>query len=567
MSTATTRVGWFHHAFPGLSLFTKYRRRWLRGDIVAGVTVAAYLVPQVMAYATIAGLPPVVGLWAVIPAFALYGILGSSRQLSIGPESTTALMTAATIGPLAGGDPVRYAELAAALAIVVGLLCIISWVARLGFIADLFSRPILVGYMAGIALIMIAGQLDKVTGVPVDGDGVVQEIASFITNITRFDLPTLIFGTSLLVLLFVIQWKLPKVPGALFVVLLATVLVQVFSLEERGIEVIGAIPAGLPTPQLPGLSDMTSLILPAFGVLLVGYTDNVLTARSFAAKNAHAIDANQEFLALGTANVGVGLFQGFPISSSASRTALGESAGSRTQLYSWVALLCTIAVLLFAGPLLSQFPKVALGAIVIYAAVRLIDIAGFRQLARFRRNELVLSFVAFGGVLVAGILYGILIAVALSVADLLWRTARPHDAVEGLVPGLAGMHDVEDFPDAETVPGLLVYRYDSPLFFANADNFRSRAMAAVDESRPVRWFILNAEANVEVDITALAALEALRSDLERKGIRVGLARAKQELLSDLRAYGFIKKIGEDMIFPTLPTAVEAYRKWDQDHPE
>lgn len=567
MSTTTARPGWFHHVFPGLSLFTKYRRRWLRGDIIAGFTVAAYLVPQVMAYATIAGLPPVVGLWAIIPAFAIYGILGSSRQLSIGPESTTALMTAATIGPLAGGDPVRYAELAAALALVVGILCIISWIARLGFIADLFSRPILVGYMAGIALIMIAGQLDKVTGVPVDGDGFVQEITSFATNITQFDLPTLIFGTFLLVLLFVIQWKLPKVPGALFVVLLATAMVHIFSLEERGIEVIGTIPAGLPTPQLPGLSDMTALILPAFGVLLVGYTDNVLTARSFAAKNAHAIDANQEFLALGTANVGVGLFQGFPISSSASRTALGESAGSRTQLYSWVALLCTVAVLLFAGPVLAEFPKVALGAIVIYAAVRLIDLAGFRQLARFRRNELVLSLVAFAGVLVAGILYGILIAVALSVADLLWRTARPHDAVEGIVPGLAGMHDIEDFPDAETVPGLLVYRYDSPLFFANADNFRSRAMEAVDESRPVRWFILNAEANVEVDITALAALEALRSDLERKGIRVGLARAKQELLADLRAYGFIKKIGQDMVFPTLPTAVEAYREWDRDHPE
>ena len=566
MSTTTTDVSWFHRVFPGLSLFTKYRRRWLRGDVLAGITVAAYLVPQVMAYATIAGLPPVTGLWTVIPTFAIYGLLGSSRQLSIGPESTTALMTAATIGPLAAGDPVRYAALSAALAIVVGLLCVVCWIGRLGFIADLFSRPILVGYMAGIALIMIAGQLDKVTGVPVDGDGFVGEVTSFFGHITEYDLPTLIFGVFLIALLFLFQWKWPRIPGPLLIVLLATLLVHVFSLEEHGIEVIGPIPAGLPTPQLPGLHDMAGLILPALGVLLVGYTDTILTARSFAAKNAHSIDSNQEFLALGAANVGAGLFQGFPISSSASRTALGAAAGSRTQLYSWVALVCTLLVLLFAGPLLAEFPEVALGAIVIFAAVRLIDLAGFRQLARFRRNELALALVAFVGVLVFGILYGILFSVALSVAELLWRTARPHDAVEGFVPDLAGMHDVDDFPDAQTVPGLLVYRYDSPLFFANADNFRNRAMRAVDENRPVRWFILNAEANVEVDITALAALEALRSDLERKGIRVGLARAKTELVADLRAYGIIQKIGEDMVFPTLPTAVEAYREWVEDHP-
>ncbi|MEI2729706.1 MAG: sulfate permease [Candidatus Nanopelagicales bacterium] len=567
MSTTTTQVSWFHRTFPGLSLFTKYRRRWLRGDVLAGITVAAYLVPQVMAYATIAGLPPVTGLWTIIPAFAVYGLLGSSRQLSIGPESTTALMTAATIGPLAGGDPVRYAALAAALALVVGLLCIVCWIARLGFIADLFSRPILVGYMAGIALIMIVGQLDKVTGVPVEGDEFLAELSSFFTNITKFEVPTLIFGVFLLALLLLIQLRWPRVPGPLLVVLLATAMVHFFDLGARGIEVIGPIPEGLPTPQLPGVGDMYGLLLPAFGVLLVGYTDNVLTARSFATKNAHTIDANQEFLALGTANVGAGLFQGFPISSSASRTALGAAAGSRTQLYSWVALACTIAVLLFAGPVLAEFPKVALGAIVIYAALRLIDIAGFRQLARFRRNELLLAFAALAGVLVFGILYGILVSVALSVAELLWRTARPHDAVEGFVPDLAGMHDVDDYPSAATVPGLLVYRYDSPLFFANADNFRNRAMQAVDENRPVRWFVLNAEANVEVDITALGALEALRSDLERKGIRFGLARAKTELLADLRAYGFIKKIGDDMVFPTLPTAVEAYRTWSEDNPD
>lgn len=566
MSTGTTRVTWLRRLLPGVFLFTSYRRAWLRGDIVAGVTVTAYLIPQVMAYATLAGLPPVVGLWTILPAFALYGLLGSSRQLSIGPESTTALMTAVTIGPLAGGDPARYATLAASLAVVVGVLCVACAIARLGFIADLFSRPILVGYMAGIALIMIGGQLAKVTGVPVTGEGFLAQLASFFSNLSRYDLPTLLLGLALLALLFGLQWRWPRVPGPLVVALLATALVSFFSLQDRGVDVIGTIPSGLPSFQLPGMSDLTSLLLPAFGVLLVGYTDNLLTARTFAAKNAHSIDANQEFLALGAANVGAGLFQGFPISSSASRTAVGESAGSRTQLYSWVALICTIAVLLVAGPLLSKFPQVALGAIVIFAAVRLIDLAGFRQLARFRRNELLLALAALIGVLAFGILYGILIAVALSVAEMLWRVARPHAAIEGFVPNMPGMHDVGDFPGAQTIPGLLIYRYDSPLFFANADNFRNRALAAVEDNPPVRWFVLNAEANVEIDITALAALEALRVDLEHRGVRVGIARAKQELLADLREFGILESIGEDMVFPTLPTAVAAFHDWEARNP-
>ena len=299
----------------------------------------------------------------------------------------------------------------------------------------------------------------------------------------------------------------------------------------------------------------------------MGYTDNILTARAFAARRDYEIDANQELLALGAANLGAGLLRGFPVSSSGSRTALGDAAGSRTQLYSLVALASVVVVLLFAGPLLATFPAAALGAIVVYAALRLIDVAEFRRLATFRRSELLLALGALAGVLAFDILYGVLAAVALSVAEMLARVASPHDAILGLVPGLAGMHDVDDYPQARTVPGLVVYRYDSPLFFANAEDFRRRALAAVDQHQgPVAWFVLNTEANVEVDITGLDAVEALRRELDRRGIVFALARVKQDLMVFLKTSGLTASIGEERIFPTLPTAVAAYEQWRIQHP-
>lgn len=547
---------------PGLEWIRGYRRGWLRGDLLAGLTVAAYLVPQVMAYAGLAGLPPVTGLWAILLPLAVYALLGSSRHLSIGPESTTALMTATVVAPLAAGDPARYATLAATLAVVVGGLALVAWATRLGFLADLLSRPILVGYMAGVALIMMAGQLGKLTGVPVDGDTFFGQVASFFRGMDDAHGGTLLFAIAVLAFLFVVQWRLPGLPGPLLAVLLATAAVALFDLEARGIGVVGDVPSGLPTPILPDLGDLSDLLLPAVGVLVVGYTDTVLTARSFADRAGYRVDANQELLALGTANIGAGLLRGFPISSSGSRTALGAAAGSRSQAYSLVALAVVVGVLLFLGPLLERFPSAALGAIIVYAAVRLIDVPGFRRLAAFRNTEFALALAACAGVLIFDILYGILVAVGLSVAETLYRVARPHDAVQGFVPGLAGMHDIDDYPQAETVPGLVVYRYDSPLFFANAGDFRRRALAAVEgQEGPVDWFVLNAEANVEVDSTALDAVEQLRKELTGRGVVFALARVKQDLRDDLDRFGLSAAVGEDRIFPTLPTAVEAYKAW------
>ncbi|MER5940416.1 sulfate permease [Streptomyces sp. NPDC001928] len=560
---------------PGAVALLGYRRSWLRGDILAGVTVAAYLVPQVMAYAGVAGLPPVAGLWAILPALALYALFGSSRLLSVGPESTTALMTATVVGPLAAGDPDRYATLAVTLAVTVGLLCLVARAVRLGFLADLLSRPVLIGYLAGVALIMMADQLPKLTGVGTAETKFFPQLWSFAGNVPDAHTATVILSAAALLLLLLMAKYVPAVPGPLLAVVLGTIAVVVFDLDDRyGIKVIGDIPSGLPGLARPDWTEVPGLVLPALGVVLVAYTDFILTARAF---SGHAddeegedegpgLDANQEFLALGAANLGAGALHGFPVSSSASRTALASSAGARSQAYSLVAGLVVLAVLLFLSPLLSRTPSAVLGALVVYAAIRMIDLAGFRRLASFRRRELLLALGCLVGVLTLDILYGVLVAVGLSVTELLTRVARPHDAVQGLVPGIAGMHDIDDYPTARTIPGLLVYRYDSPLFFANAEDFHRRALAAVDEqTAPVRWFVLNTEANVEVDITALDAFDELRRELAERGVVFALARVKQDLLHDLQSYGLADSVGADLIFPTLPTALAAYREWSSSH--
>jgi high affinity sulfate transporter 1 len=496
----------------------------------------------------------------------IYAVLGSSRSLSMGPEATTALMTAIAIGPLAAGDPARYAGLAATLALLVGAMSVGAWLLRLGFVADLLSRPVLVGYLAGVAMIMIADQLRRVTGVPVTGEEFFNQAASFAGQLGRIEPATVALAAAVLVFLLVLRARWPQAPGPLLAVLGATAAVTAFGLASHGITVVGPIQAALPVPQLPDvhLPVLRELLLPAFTVLIVGFTDDVLTARSFA--RGEEIAANQELLALGAANAGASLLHGFPVSSSASRTAIGVAAGSRTQLYSLVTALSVAAVLLFARPVLARFPAAALGAIVIYAALRLIDVAAFRRLFAFRRTELAIALATCLGVMSLNILYGVLVAIGLSVADLLVRVARPHDAILGRVPGLAGMHDVDDYPGAQTVPGLVVYRYDAPLFFANAEDFRRRALGAADLGPgPLRWFVLNVEANVEVDFTGLEALDSIREEITRRGAVFALARVKQDLLARLRAFGLSDKIGKELLFPTLPTAVAAYQAWAAGH--
>ena len=548
-------------------MLRRYERSWLRGDLLAGVTVAAYLVPQVMAYAEVAGLPAIAGLWAAVAPLVIYALLGSSRQLSVGPESSTALMTAAAVTVLIAGDQQHYAVTAAALALAVGVICLICWLARLGFLANLLSHPVLIGYMAGIAVLMIVSQLGKVSGIDVDGDSTLSEVRFFVAHLSEVHRPTLLVAAGTFVLLVAFQRFLPRWPGPLVAMVLAAAAVAVLNLDRFGVETVGSVPRGLPPITIADFTsiDLGTLLPAALGVTIVAYTDNVVTARAFAARRREEIDARQEFLALGAANLGAGLFSGFPVSSSGSRTVIGDAMGSRTQLYSIVSAAILLLTMLFLGPALSTFPLAALGALVMFAALRLIDLAELRRIARFRRSELFLALATTAAVLIFDVLYGIAVAVALSILDLLRRIARPHDGILGFIPGLAGMHDIDDYATSKQIPGLLVYRYDAPLFFANAEDFKSRAFASVEAAEPpVEWFVLNAEANTEIDLTAVDALEEVRRTLADRGVVFGLARVKFEVREILESTGFIDRVGKDRVFMTLPTAVSAYQQWYAD---
>jgi high affinity sulfate transporter 1 len=530
-----------------------------RANLVSGLTVTAYLVPQVMAYARVAGLAPQHGLWACLPALVLYAFLGTSRLLSVGPESSVALMTAAVVAPLAAGDPQQYPALAAALALAVAAVCLLASVLRLSFLADLLSRPVLVGYMAGIAVLMIMGQLGAFLGIRLTGGSIFEELGSVAAAWSDIRWDAVAVGAVVIgAVVLLSRW--PKLPGPLLAIAAAAVAVQVAGSD---LALVGEVPAGLPLPALPGVdaAQAQALLVGALGVAVVGFTDMTLTARAFRERTDPEVRPAAELRAVAAANAGAGLLQGLPVSASGSRTALASNGRASSQGYSLVAAAALALVLLVAGPLLAELPRAALAGLVVYAAVRLIDIAELRRLWQFRRTEFGLAAFTFGGVLVLGVLYGVLAAVAVSVLDLLARVARPHAAALGFAPGLAGMHDVADFPGTTEVPGLLVFRYDSPLFFANAEDFRRRAMAEVARHQPgLRWFALNCEAIVEIDSTAVDALDEVRRDLHDAGVRMVLVRAKQELLHALGPTGFVGRLGPDAVYPTLPVMVAAFRQ-------
>lgn len=548
---------------PGLERLRHYPIDWLRQDSLAGVTVAAYLIPQCMAYGELAGVGPVQGLWAILPALLLYTLVGTSSQLSVGPESSTAVMTAVAIAPLAATSDTTYLMLASLLACAVGILCLVGYAARLGFLADLLSKPILIGYMAGVAVIMIAGQLSRVSGVPVEAESVAGQLGEFWRHLGQAHGPTVAVAGFVLAFLFAVQARFPRVPGPLLAVLLATALVAWLGLDQQGVRVVGEIPSGLPRFVVPLASrqELLQILTAAVGIAIVGYSDNVLTARALAARHHQVIDANQELFALGVANLGGGLVQGFPVSSSASRAAIGDSMGSKSQVYSLAAFGVVLGVLLFLRPLLALFPTAALGALVIFAATKLVDIPEFLRLKAFRQGDFALALATTAGVLATDLLMGVAIAVGLSVIELFARIARPHDAVMGKVPNIAGLHDVTDWPGATTIPGLVIYRYDAPLFFANAANFQRRALAVIEsEAAPVEWFVINTEAMVDIDITAADMLVELYETLKKQGITLALARVKQDLYAQLKLSGLLALIGTEHIFFTLPSAIDGFHQ-------
>jgi sulfate permease, SulP family len=566
---------------PGLNYLTRsYHRRWLRRDGIAGVAVAAYLVPQVMAYAAIIGVPPVASLWTALAAIIAYAVLGSSRILSAGPESTVALMTAVAIAPLAAHNPDRAVALSAALALIVAGWAVLARLLRAGIIAELLSTPLLAGYLAGSAVLMVVSQLDKVTGTSFEGGSIIDEARGFLGVAMDTDWAALTIAASTLAVILLLAWLRPSLPGPLIAVTLATVASAVLNLESYGVAVVGQVPSGLPHPHLPAVTfdDVKMLLLAGLGITIVGYSDVMLIARGFPLTPAEGEtaadlrpDPQAELVAMAGVHAMVGMFSGYPVSASGSRTALAIAGRAGSQVYSLVAALCVVAVLFFAGPLMAAMPWAALGGVVLYAAGRLVSIPEFRRLWLFRRREFVLAVITLVGTVVVGILQGVVLAIALSILEMLLRLARPHEGVLGRVPGIAGMHDVDDYPDARTTPGCMFYRYDAPLFFANIGDLRERVhkLLALENQAypdsPVRWFVLNVEANTEIDITAADGLRELARELADSGIHLGLARVKNDLYVPLYRAGVIDAIGKDMLFATLPVAEESYLRWALAH--
>jgi sulfate permease, SulP family len=562
---------------PGLNYLTRsYHRRWLRRDGIAGVAVAAYLVPQVMAYSALIGVPPVASLWTAVAAIVAYAVLGSSRILSSGPESTVALMTGVAIAPLAAHNPDRAVALSATLALIVAGWCVLARLLRAGIIADLLSTPLLAGYLAGSAVLMVVSQLDKVTGTSFEGGSIIDEARGFLGVATDTDWLPLTIAASTLAVILLLAWLVPSLPGPLIAVMLATAVSAVLNLESYGVAVVGDVPSGLPYPHLPAVTfdDVKMLLLAGLGITIVGYSDIMLIARGFPLAPAEGEtaadlrpDPQAELVAMAGVHAVVGVMSGYPVSASGSRTALAIASRARSQVYSLVAALCVVAVLFFAGPLMAPLPWAALGAVVFYAAGKLFSVPEFQRLWRFRRREFVLGVITLVGPVLIGILQGVVLAIALSFLEILYRLARPHEGVLGRVPGVPGMHDVADYPDARTLPGCMFYRYDAPLFFANIDDLRERVdkLIAIENEAypdsPVRWFVLNVEANVEIDITAADGLRELARELAERGIHLGLARVKNDVYQPLERAGIIDVIGKEMLFATLPVAEETYLRW------
>jgi sulfate permease, SulP family len=551
-------------AAPGLATLLRYPRGCLRFDLVAGVTVGAVAVPSSLAMAELAGLPVVYGLYGTFLPLAVYGLLGTSRQHVVGPDSTLAALTAVTVAPLAvvGGevDPALYAALAATLALVMGVMLFLAGVLRLGFVADFFGKPVLLGYINGVALIVIASQLGKLLGISVGVDDFFAVVWEVLSDLGDANGPTVLLSAVLLAAAIAVRRFLPAVPPALVVLALALLIARLVDLEDHGIAVVGEVEGGLPSFGLPrvGASDFVDLVLPAAAFSLVAFADLTATVRTFAQKHGYEVDANRELTAIGGANLVGGLTGAFPVSSSNSRSAVNDSTGARSQAAVVVAAAVVGLFLVFAMPLIEPLPKAALGVIVVVAAAGLINIRSIWRLRRVRPAEVALALVAFGGVLVFGVIGGVVVAIALSIGVFLYRSARPHDAVLGRVADVDGYHDIARWEDAETVPGLLVYRFDAPPFFVNAAYLRQRVLALADASEGVNWLVLNAEAWTYLDSTAIDVLARLHVELEQRGIVLCFARLKGRQREIFEETGLTARIGPDRLFPTVGAAVAAF---------
>lgn len=550
---------------PGLESFSRYDRGWLRADLGAGLSVAAIALPVGIAYSELAGVPAVIGMYSAIFPLLAYALFGSSRQLMTGPDAATCIIVAASLGPLAGGDPERYLALVVLLTLMTGFLYIIAGVARLGFIANFLSRPILTGYLNGIALIIMVGQLQNLFGYSGEAADFFPKLAEFSDKLDQPHLPTLILGLSLLVALLILRRTVPKLPVALILVVTGIALVRALDLDQLGIAILGNVPAGLPSMNFSvfDTSAFTALLDDTAGIVLVSFTSGVLTAKSFARRNRYEIDANQELVAFGACNIASGLAQGFPVTGADSRTAVNNAMGGKTQLVGIVAAGSMLLVLLFLTGPLAYIPTAALAAVIMVSAFGLFDFAELRDLYQISRRELVLSVGTTLGVLILGVLPGVLLTVLLSLLWLLFVVSRPHDAVLGRVKGIKGFHDITDFPEATTIPGLVLYRFDANLVFFNADYFRGRVRAIIEAMEvPVEWIVLDASSINVVDATAIQKIDELREELADQGIVLAYARVKLSLERHFEADWVTKRRQRygKYVYYTLKAAVHAFNQ-------
>ena len=549
---------------PGVRILRGYRRSWLARDVVAGIVLTALLVPAGMGYAEASGLPAIYGLYATIVPLVVYAVVGPSRILVLGPDSSLAPLIAAAILPLAAGSEAEAVALAGMLAILSGVLCVLAGLARFGFIADLLSKPVRYGYMNGIALTVLLSQLPKLFGFSIDAQGVIPKAQAFVREVAdgKTNRAALVIGVACLVVILACKRWRPRVPGVLVAVVGATVAVGVFGLAQRyDLAVVGPLPKGLPSFELPSVSanHLGVLVAGAIGIALVSFADTSVLSRTFAIRGGYRVDPSQELVALGTANVAAGLFQGFSVSSSSSRTPVAEAAGAKTQLTGLVGALAIALLLLFFPNLVQNLPDSALAAVVISAAIGLIEAAGVRKLYRVHKMEFALSIVCFLGVAVLGVIQGIFIAVALALLDFIRRAWRPYDAVLGRVDDLKGYHDITRHPDARRIPGLVLFRWDAPLFFANAEVFADRLRLAIASSpTPVRWVVVAAEPVTDLDTTAADVLRELDKELAAEGIDLRFAEMKGPVKDRLKRYALYERFGDDHFYPTIGTAVGAY---------
>ena len=553
---------------PGLQTLRGYEPAWLARDVFAGLVLATMLVPVGIAYSAASGLPGIHGLYATIVPLLIYAVFGPSRILVLGPDSALAGVILGVVTPLAAGDPLRAVTLAGMMAIVSGTICIVAGIARLGFVTELLSKPIRHGYMNGIALTVLISQLPKMLGFSIKSEGPLRDLWAIANAIPDGRTNWVAFAIGLGTLITILLLKNHKsVPGILIAVVAATAVAGVLDLGARfGVKVLGPLPQGLPAFAVPwiGISDMLPVLTGGAAIALVSFADTSVLSRTYAARLGKAVDPNQEMVGLGAANLATGFFQGFPISSSSSRTPVAEAAGAQTQLTSVVGAIVIALLLLLAPNLLQHLPSAALAAVVIASSIGLIEITDLKRIYRIQRWEFWLSIVCFVGVAVFGVIPGIGLAIVIAIIEFLWDGWRPHSAILGRAYGVKGYHDITRYPDAHRIPGLVLFRWDAPLFFANAEFFRERVLDAVAKSpTPVRWLVVAAEPVTSVDVTACDTVAELDETLHAQGIELCFAELKDPVKDKLKRFGLFAQLGEQGFFPTLGAAVSSYLKMNK----